>query len=107
MILVKVACLNVLWHYAGGEDGRFWFILHPIHISITEMEYNHAVQRGIPVMIFLMDKEHPIKIEDIEGEIMRIEKSTLIIANEEGEFIVPMQKLSNHSIRIRRQTADL
>jgi hypothetical protein len=44
-----------------------------------------------------------IKIEEVEGEITRIEKSNIIVENEEGEFIVPMKKMSNHSIRIRRK----
>ena len=35
-------------------------------ISITEMEHNRAVERGIPRLIFLMDDEHPVKARDIE-----------------------------------------
>ena len=35
-------------------------------ISITEMEYNRAVQRGIPCFIFTMTDDHPIKREDVE-----------------------------------------
>lgn len=35
-------------------------------ISITEMEYNRAVQRGIPRFIFLMADDHPIKRSDVE-----------------------------------------
>jgi hypothetical protein len=30
------------------------------------MEYNRAVERGIPRIIFVMDKEHPIRIDDVE-----------------------------------------
>jgi hypothetical protein len=35
-------------------------------ISITEMEYNRAVERGIPRLIFLMDEEHDVKPADVE-----------------------------------------
>ena len=37
-------------------------------ISITEMEYDRAVKRKIPRLIFVMDKSHPITIEDIDME---------------------------------------
>ncbi len=37
------------------EDPR-----NPERLSITEMEYRHAMKRGIPVLIFLMDDEHPL-----------------------------------------------
>ena len=35
-------------------------------ISITEMEYNRAVERDIPRLIFLMHDDHPIKAGDVE-----------------------------------------
>ena len=35
-------------------------------ISVTEMEYERAVERGIPRLIFIIHKDHPIKIEDVE-----------------------------------------
>ena len=39
---------------------------NPQQLSVTEMEYNHAVERGIPRLIFVMDKAHPITIDDVE-----------------------------------------
>ena len=33
---------------------------------ITEMEYNRAVERGIPRLIFLIHSEHPVKAGDVE-----------------------------------------
>lgn len=45
---------------------------NPQDISVTEMEYNRAVTRGIPRLNFIMDEEHPIKVNDIErgeGEV--------------------------------------
>jgi len=41
---------------------------NPKQISITEMEYDHAVKRKIPRLIFVMDKSHPITIDDIDIE---------------------------------------
>jgi tetratricopeptide (TPR) repeat protein len=35
-------------------------------ISVTEMEYNRAVERKIPRVIFVMDKTHPITFDDVE-----------------------------------------
>ena len=37
-------------------------------ISITEMEYNRAVARKIPRLCLIIDKDHPIKIEDVDIE---------------------------------------
>lgn len=37
-------------------------------VSITEMEYDCAVKRNIPRLIFVMDKAHPITIDDIDLE---------------------------------------
>jgi tetratricopeptide (TPR) repeat protein len=39
---------------------------NPQQISVTEMEYNRAVERKIPRLIFVMDKAHPITIDDVE-----------------------------------------
>jgi tetratricopeptide (TPR) repeat protein len=39
---------------------------NPQQLSITEMEYNYAVECQIPRLIFLMDKSHLITIDDVE-----------------------------------------
>jgi len=41
---------------------------NPEHISITEMEYERAVERGIPRLIFFMDKSHPITAADMDED---------------------------------------
>lgn len=41
---------------------------NPEQISITEMEYDRAVERGIPRLIFLMDKSHTLTAADMEEE---------------------------------------
>jgi hypothetical protein len=48
----------------------------PDQISITEMEYDRAVGRKIPRLVFVMDKSHPITIDDVEqGEgAIRLER---------------------------------
>jgi hypothetical protein len=35
-------------------------------VSLVELEYKRAVERGIPCLMFLIDREHPIRIEDVE-----------------------------------------
>lgn len=55
--------------YAGVFAHRYGYIPkanNPQQISITEMEYNRAVERKIPRVIFVMDKTHPITIDDVE-----------------------------------------
>jgi tetratricopeptide (TPR) repeat protein len=39
---------------------------NPDQISIPEIEYNWAVERGIPRMIFVMDEKHPTTLADVE-----------------------------------------
>jgi hypothetical protein len=61
--------------YAGVFAHRYGYVPkanNPEQISITEMEYNRAVERKVPRVIFVMDKTHPITIEDVEkgeGEV--------------------------------------
>src|SRR5690348_8518804 len=52
--------------YLGIFAHRYGHIPKGYDISITEMEYNRAVQRGIPRLIFIIDKTHPIQIDDVE-----------------------------------------
>ena len=55
--------------YIGIFAYRYGYIPtydNPTSISITEMEYNRAVERGIPRLIFLMHDDHPVKPSDVE-----------------------------------------
>jgi hypothetical protein len=55
--------------YAGVFAHRYGYVPktnNPEQISITEMEYNRAVERKTTRVIFVMDKTHPITIEDVE-----------------------------------------
>ncbi|MCB0586784.1 MAG: DUF4062 domain-containing protein, partial [Phaeodactylibacter sp.] len=54
--------------YIGIFAHRYGYVPKGHEISITEMEYKRAVARDIPRLIFLMDKEHPITIEEVEVE---------------------------------------
>ena len=52
--------------YLGIFAYRYGYIPNGYDISITEMEYNRADERGIPRLIFLMDEEHDVKPADVE-----------------------------------------
>ena len=52
--------------YLGIFAYRYGYIPKGYDISITEMEYKCALERGIPCLIFLMDKDHPVKPTDVE-----------------------------------------
>lgn len=55
--------------YVGVFAHRYGYVPqenNPQQISIIEMEYNRAVEREIPRLIFVMDKTHPITIDDVE-----------------------------------------
>src|ERR1051326_8534303 len=51
--------------YLGVFAFRYGYVpkkKNPKLISITEMEYNRAVRRKIPRLVFLMDNLHPLTI---------------------------------------------
>ncbi len=58
--------------YVGVFAHRYGYVPrenNPRQISITEMEYNRAVERDIPRLIFVVDKNHPMTdftIDDID-----------------------------------------
>jgi hypothetical protein len=52
--------------YIGVFAWRYGHIPKGHDISITEMEFNHAVERGIPILIFTIHKDHALTIEMVE-----------------------------------------
>jgi tetratricopeptide (TPR) repeat protein len=52
--------------YVGVIAFRYGYVPEDQTISVTEAEYNRAVERGIPRLIFLMSDEHPVKPSDVE-----------------------------------------
>ncbi len=44
--------------YLGIFAYRYGYVPKGYDISITEMEYNRAVERGIPRLLFLMHEDH-------------------------------------------------
>jgi tetratricopeptide (TPR) repeat protein len=53
--------------YLGIFAYRYGYVPKGYDISVTEMEYNRAVERGIPRLIFLIHAEHPVKGGDVES----------------------------------------
>jgi len=52
--------------YVGVFGFRYGYVPDGSEISVTEMEYNRAVERKIPRLLFLMDEEHPVTVEGVE-----------------------------------------
>jgi tetratricopeptide (TPR) repeat protein len=52
--------------YIGVFAYRYGYVPEGEWTSITEAEYNRAVERGIPRLIFLMSDDHPVKPSDVE-----------------------------------------
>jgi hypothetical protein len=48
------------WRYGHVPDGHA--------ISITEMEFDRAVKRGIPILVFLIHQNHQLTIEMVEAD---------------------------------------
>ena len=62
--------------YLGVFAHRYGYVPRGYDISVTEMEYDRAVERGIARLIFLMHEDHPVKASDVEkGEsAVKLEK---------------------------------
>jgi len=55
--------------YVGVYAHRYGYVPkdgNPKQISVTEMEYDRAVERGIPRLIYIIHDEHPITVKDLE-----------------------------------------
>jgi len=52
--------------YVGIFAWRYGYVPNGHAISITEMEYQRAVERGIPRLIFIMHDDHELKMSDVE-----------------------------------------
>jgi tetratricopeptide (TPR) repeat protein len=55
--------------YVGVFAHRYGYVPkenNPRQISVTEMEYDRAVKNKIPRLIFVVDKSHALKIDDVE-----------------------------------------
>jgi tetratricopeptide (TPR) repeat protein len=60
--------------YIGIFAHRYGWVPDGQDISITEMEFNRAVERKIPILVFLMHREHPITIDQVEASDAAREK---------------------------------
>lgn len=52
--------------YLGVIAFRYGYVPPGHDISITGTEYNRAVERGIPHLIYLIHQDHPITGRDVE-----------------------------------------
>ncbi|MDX1913548.1 MAG: DUF4062 domain-containing protein, partial [Saprospiraceae bacterium] len=60
--------------YIGVFALRYGYVPAGHDISITEMEYNRAVERGIPRLIFIAGEDHPFTAKQMEPEPENIPK---------------------------------
>ncbi len=54
--------------YVGIFAWRYGYTPEGHDISITELEFNRAVERKIPILVFLIHKEHVLTIEMVETD---------------------------------------
>src|ERR1044071_9990728 len=60
--------------FIGVYGYRYGFKPEGSDKSILELEYNEAKTRNIPVLIFMMDKEHPLRFDDVDMDRVTAEK---------------------------------
>src|SRR5215213_5929239 len=85
--------------YVGVFAHRYGYVPSGHDTSITEMEYNRAVERGITRLIFLMHDDHPVKASDVEtgagAEKLKRLKERLKVENVVNFFESPADLRAN------------
>ncbi|HKS41868.1 MAG TPA: DUF4062 domain-containing protein [Blastocatellia bacterium] len=85
--------------YVGIFAHRYGYVPKGYDISITEMEYNRAVELGIPRLIFLTHKEHLFKEDDFEtgegAQKLRAFKERLAVEQVVNYFKSPAELRAN------------
>jgi hypothetical protein len=80
---------------------RYGYIPKGYEISVTEMEYNRAVERNIPRLVFLMDDDHPIKASDVEtgdgAANLKALKDQIGVARVKDTFVSPLRLIRKMS----------
>lgn len=54
--------------YLGVFAFRYGYIPDGASLSVTEMEYNRAIERNIPRLVFLMHDSHPLTAADVDKD---------------------------------------
>jgi tetratricopeptide (TPR) repeat protein len=84
---------------------------NPGQISVTECEYNHAVKRKIPCLVFVMHADHPVKVADVEkGEgAVKLETFKNRVLTKVANFFKSPEDLRAHVINSlsKHREADL
>jgi len=90
---VSLALVDQADIYIGVFAYRYGHVPRGHECSITEMEYNRALERGLPALIYLMHEDHPIRASDVEmgpgAEKLRQFKERLATAHVAGFFKSP------------------
>jgi hypothetical protein len=63
---VSLAMVDEAEIYLGVFAHRYGYVPEGHEVSVTEMEYDRAVERGIARLVFLMHDDHPLKASDVE-----------------------------------------
>jgi hypothetical protein len=72
MVAESAAYIAILSHRYGQvpEDPK----RNPRNLSITELEFNEALQLDRPILLFVMSARHPVTIEDVEPDPAKRDK---------------------------------
>ncbi|MFK7843962.1 MAG: SUMF1/EgtB/PvdO family nonheme iron enzyme [Rhodothermales bacterium] len=65
-IEASLAMVDTAEIYIGIFAYRYGYVPDGHNISITQMEYEHAINRGIPILIFIMDESVPVLPKDFD-----------------------------------------
>lgn len=74
--------------FIGVYGYRYGFVPEGSERSIMELEYDRATERRIPTLIFIIDRDHPVRVGDIESNSVEFEKLSSFKSKVERQHIV-------------------
>jgi hypothetical protein len=73
--------------YIGIFAHRYGYVPEGHDISVTEMEFNRALERKIPILAFVIDSTHPITIDMVERSEVAQKRLAALKARVESKFV--------------------
>ena len=100
------AYIGIISHRYGGvpvDESR-----NPNRLSITEIEYRRAVERRIPIYIYLMSDEHPVTKDGVEPvEAYRAKLERLIAEAKARSICATFSSVEELASRVLQSMSDL
>lgn len=81
---------------------------NPDKLSLTELEFRRACDRGIPICMFIMGDDHPVPRSEVHKETATADKLAAFIAlAKQGSICAPFGSVTDLSAKVSRSLREL